>query len=343
MKNWVVLAVERVRGWSRGQKLLALIVGLGAMLVLAGGRAGQEMSSSGSAGQSTSVEQPLDLPEGERLVDATDPKGAATGTASKDDVNEKEMTRMQVPSALGAPGASPQPYAPPNPMIAHSAELAVATKEFAQARTTLEEILERHRGYAAKLRMVGQKSGSVLSAMLRVPSTELGGTVSDLKSLGEVEREEQNADEVTQQHADIEARLVNARNTLHRLQELLKKQTYPDGNVRELQRQIANASAEVNRLEAERQASEHRVVFANVKFTLREEIATPAETLSAKLHHAAATGFGDALSSVTSLLVFVIGRGPAVLLWAVILFFPVRWMWKKMTAAAVPAAAAQGD
>ena len=68
---------------------------------------------------------------------------------------------------------------------------------------------------------------------------------------------EQAADEITQQRADLEARLSNAHKTLQRLQELLKKQTYPDGNVRELQRQIAATSAEVNRLEAERQASEH--------------------------------------------------------------------------------------
>ena len=139
-----------------------------------------------------------------------------------------------------------------SPMIAHTASLIVATKEFAKSRTSLEEILVRHRGYAARLRMAGRRTGSVLSATLRVPSSELGATVSDLKSLGDVEQEEQSADEITQQHADLEARLANAQATLRRLEELLKKQTYPDGNVRELQRQIAMASAAVNRLESER-------------------------------------------------------------------------------------------
>jgi len=50
------------------------------------------------------------------------------------------------------------------PRIAYSAELSLTTKEFAHSRTSLEEILERHRGYVARLRMVGQPSGSVLSA-----------------------------------------------------------------------------------------------------------------------------------------------------------------------------------
>jgi hypothetical protein len=85
------------------------------------------------------------------------------------------------------------------PMIAHAAELAVATKEFAHSRSTLEQILERHHGYAAKLRMVGQPSASMLTATLRVPSTEFTAAVTDLKTLGNVEGEEQTADEITQQ------------------------------------------------------------------------------------------------------------------------------------------------
>jgi len=230
------------------------------------------------------------------------------------------------------------------PLIAHTAELAVATKEFARSRLSLEEIVERHRGYAARLRMAGRRTGSVLSATLRIPSPELASTISELKSLGEVEQEEQAADEITQQRADLEARLNNAQGTLRRLQELLKKQTYPDGNVRELQRQIAAASGDVNRLEAERQASEHRVVFANVQFSLREEITSPQESFSAQLHGAAATGFNEAAASLSAILLFLIGRGPLVLLWLAILFVPARFVWRRWPISAAPAItpAAQG-
>jgi Domain of unknown function (DUF4349) len=260
--------------------------------------------------------------------------------------DEETRTNVTVPGAPVPRAAGPMggalPY--PAPLIAHTAELAVATKEFANSRTELEEILQRHRGYAAKLRMVGRKSGSALSATLRVPAPELGSTVSDLKALGDVEQEEQSADEVTQQRADLEARLSNAQNTLRRLQELLKKQTYPDGNVRELQRQIGNVSAEINRLEAERLASEHRIVFANVQFSLREVVSAPTESLSAQLHDAAAAGFGEGAASLSAILLFFIGRGPVVLLWMAILFFPARLVWKRLQPVSVPAGApAQGN
>src|SRR5262249_22524647 len=94
-----------------------------------------------------------------------------------------------------------------------------------------------------------------------------------------------------------------------------------------------STSAEVNRLEGERQASEHRVVFANLKFTLRETINPPTETLGGQIRNAAATGFGDAAASLSALLVFLIGRGPAVALWALLLFLPARLIWRKLAQA----------
>src|SRR6266404_6228662 len=258
-----------------------------------------------------------------------------------DDEKQKDLQEAQRESAISRVdgnrlASAAMPYA--TPLMAHTAELAVATHEFAKSRASLEEILERHRGYAARLRMAGRRSGSVLSATLRVPATELASTVSDLKSLGDVEQEEQAADEITQQRADLEARLSNAQNTLRRLQDLLKKQTYPDGNVRELQRQIANASAEVNRLQAERDASEHKIIFANVQFSLREVVGAPAESLGAQLHAAATAGFDEAAARLSAILLFLIGRGPIVFLWTVILYLPARLVWRRWLVNAVPAA-----
>jgi hypothetical protein len=331
MKNPILLLTEKWRESSKVQRGLMVVLAAGLCLMVVG-RTNRRASSTypPTAYQTQYPVAPGAEPAA--TIDENGLKELQAGTEATRDVVRKELGRMD-DLRTGSD----------SPLIAHTAELAVATKEFGRSRTSLEEILERHRGYAAKLRMVGQRSGSVLSATLRVPSTELGGTVSELKSLGDVEREEQAADEITQQRAELEARLGNAQKTLKRLQELLQKQTYPDGNVRELQRQIFNASAEVARLEAERQASEHRVIFANVYFTLREEVAKPSESLGAQLRGAAAAGFGEAMASLAGLLVFLIGRGPVVVLWCAILWVPVRLIWKKWAPVAAQPSAAQGD
>jgi len=337
MRNPILVVTEKWRGWSTGRRGLVIVgtAGLCLMLVGTANRAPKAPT------KGTSV-FPLAEYQAQYPV--------APGSGPMAAIDENELKQLQAAEVETRHAARKElarnddlPITSRSPLIAHTAELAVATKEFARSRTSLEEILERHRGYAAKLRMVGQKSGSVLSATLRVRSTELTGTVSELKALGDVEREEQAADEITQQRADLEARLTNAHNTLRRLQELLKKQTYPDGNVRELQRQIGNASTEVARLEAERQASEHRVIFANLFLTLREEIAKPSESLGAQLRSAAATGFGEAMASVAGLLAIVIGRGPVVVLWCAILYVPARFVWKKWAPVAAQPSVVQGD
>jgi hypothetical protein len=215
------------------------------------------------------------------------------------------------------------------PRIVYSAELSVVTKEFARSRSSLEEILERHRGYVAKLRMVGQPSGSVLSATLRVPSSEYRSALADLKGVGLVEHEEEAADEIAQQHSEIEARLVNAQNEEQRLQRILQDRSDKDYDPAALQRQVAVLRGEIERIQTERYAAGSRVSFANVFFALREERIPPAETIGAKLRAAAVGGLSDAFESISAIALFLAGRGPLLALWVVLLYFPARFLWRR--------------
>ena len=215
------------------------------------------------------------------------------------------------------------------PRIAYSAELSVVTKEFAHARSTLEEILERHRGYVAKLRMVGQPLGSVLSATLRVPSSEYRSALAELKGVGLVEHEEEAADEITQQHSELEARLVNAQNEEQRLLQLLQNRSEKTKDPGALERQVSLLRSDIERMEAERYASGSRVSFANVFIALREERTPAAETIGAKLGVAVISGLSDALESVSTILLFLAGRGPLLVLWVGLLYLPARFFWRR--------------
>ncbi len=215
------------------------------------------------------------------------------------------------------------------PRVAYSAELSVVTKEFARSRSSLEEILERHRGYVAKLRMVGQPSASVLSATLRVPSTEYRSTLAELKGVGLVEHEEESADEITQQHSEIEARLVNAQNEERRLVQLLQNRSEKTIDPSTVERQVSMLRGEIDRIQAELYSFGSRVSFCNVLFALREEHTLAAETIGAKLRNSAVSGLSDAFESVSTILLFLAGRGPLLVLWLALLYFPARFLWRK--------------
>jgi uncharacterized small protein (DUF1192 family) len=215
------------------------------------------------------------------------------------------------------------------PRIAYSAELSVVTKEFGHSRSSLEEILERRHGYVAKLRMVGQPSGSVLSATLRVPSSEYRSALTELKAVGLVEHEEEAADEITQQHSELEARLVNAQNEEKRIQRILQNREDKFTDQASLERQVAMLRGEIERIQAERYSSGSRVSFANVFFSLREERTPPAVTIGAKLRDAAVSGLSDAFESISTILLFLASRGPLLALWVVLLYFPARFLWRR--------------
>ena len=235
--------------------------------------------------------------------------------------------RLPSDSYKAGPGDSANLFR--EPRIAYSSELSLVTKEFAHSRSSLEEILERHHGYVAKLRMVGQPSASVLSATLRVPSSEYRSALTELKAVGVVEHEEEAADEITQQHSEVEARLVNAQNEEHRILQLLQNRTEKANDSGTLERQVSLLRSEIDRMETERYASGSRVSFANVFFSMREERTLPAETIGAKLRNAAVSGLSDAFESVSTILLFLAGRGPLLALWVVLLYFPARFLWRR--------------
>jgi hypothetical protein len=245
-----------------------------------------------------------------------------------------------VPSKLysSAPVDSASTYH--EPQVAYSAELTVATREFAHSRASLEEILERHHGYVAKLRMVGEPAGSILSATLRVPSSEYRSALSELKGVGAVEHEEEAADEITQQHSELEARLVNAQNEEQRIQRILQNKDDKFTDIGSLERQVATLRGEIERIEAERSTSTSRVSFANVFFSLREERTSAAETMGAKLRNAATGGLNDAFESLSSILLFMAGHGPLLVLWALLIYFPGRYFWRRRSQWAFSAAQA---
>jgi hypothetical protein len=317
MTSWLASLYSQFRSLSIGRKVVwstAVFIGL-TVLVLSQfpqratkdhRPAIEQFHSSQSEPQTTAPS--IDLASNARITQMTPSPGAPQDISTTN---------------LGIPGT------PASPRIEHAAEIALATKEFSRSRSSLEDIIDRHHGYTAKLRMLGEPTGSSLSATIRVPAWELAKTLAELKTLGRVEHEEQSADEVTMQRADFDARWANAQDALKRLQARLQDFTVKDYEYSEIQRQIAQLRGQIEWMKAERRAVETRVMFSNVQFSMREEREVPVETLSAQLRSALATGLGDALASFSGILLVVASHGPMLLLWGLLLFLPARFVWRR--------------
>ncbi|MGB2604992.1 MAG: DUF4349 domain-containing protein [Candidatus Sulfotelmatobacter sp.] len=223
------------------------------------------------------------------------------------------------------------------PMIARVVFLSIVVKDFPASRSSLDAILSRHRGYSAQLSVsTPQNAARSLQASLRIPAPELSASVGDIKKLGRVENESQSGEEVTQQHTDLVARLKNSRDTEQRFREILEQHTGNVGEVLQVEEGIARVRGDIERMEAEQKALEHRVDFAAIELQLTEEyeaqLNPPAPSVSTRMHNAFAAGYQDALETVFGIALFFTEYAPSFLIWLAITGLPVILVWRRYRA-----------
>jgi hypothetical protein len=256
--------------------------------------------------------------------DAARSSGGAEGSVG-DEIDSSERT-LDLPTV---------------PMIARVAALTLTTKEFNKTRASLEEILKRHNGYMGELKVTAPAdSGRALTATLRIPAAQLDSALTELKKLGRVEDESQGGEEVTQQYVDLEARLVNEKHTEQRLTDILRQRTGKLQDVLKVELEIDRVRGEIEQMQAEKKELSKRVAFATLNTMVKEEYfaklqGTPPSTGS-RFRNAAVDGYNTVVEGLISVGLFLLSAGPSLLLWAAILFFPVRWALKRVRKANLP-------
>lgn len=221
-----------------------------------------------------------------------------------------------------------------SPMIARSVSLSIVVKDFAASRSLLDRMLARHHGYFGQLNVsTPENSARALQASLRIPAPELGAAVDDLKTIGRVQNESQSGEEVTQQHADLIARLKTSRETEQRFRAILQQRTGKLSEVLQVEEGIARVRADIERMEGEQKELEHRVNFATVELQLAEEyraqLNPPATSVSTRISNALIAGYHDASETVLGTVIFFAENGPTLLIWLMILGLPAVFIWRR--------------
>jgi hypothetical protein len=249
-----------------------------------------------------------------------------------------ERYSVTVDNAVVAP-APPPPVpgtsASTAPMIARTASLSLVVKDFASVEAAVKAVVSRHSGYIGELNTsTPPDAAKTLSATLRVPSAQLEPALAELKQLGSADQESQGGEEVTKQYVDLAARLKNSRATEERLLSVLRNNTGKVKDVLEVENEISRVRGEIEGMEADQRALQSRIDFATITLSVTEEYkaslnSAPSSTAT-RLHNAFVTGYHSVVENVIGLLAWLLEAGPTLLLWAALLFFPVRWAWRRV-------------
>ena len=297
----------------------------------AGGSAGKLQVNGDSIVEQQSKVSQSRTAKGQRLLTLTSP---GTETGSNGLFHGPGDHAENLFSINGQPVTDQQDKATSGPMIARSVSLSIVVKDFAASRSSLDGILARHHGYSAQLNVsTPENAARGLAASLRIPAPELASAVADLKTLGRVENESQSGQEVTQEHADLVARLKNSRETEQRLRTILEERTGKVVEVLQVEQEIARVRGDIERMEAEQKALEHRVDFATVDLQLTEEykaqLNPPAASVSTRIRNALVAGYRNASEMVLGIVLFFAESGPTLLIWLVIIVLPGIFVWRR--------------
>ena len=222
----------------------------------------------------------------------------------------------------------------PAPMIARTVSLSIAVKDFTSARAALDAILARHHGYSAQLTLnTPENSARSFQSSLRIPAPELTTAIGELRGLGHVEYENQTGEEVTQQHTDLVARLKTSRETEERFRAILQERTGKIEDVLAVEEEIERVRGEIESMEAEQNALEHRVDFASVELHLSEEyrqhIDSTDGSVSNRVHNAFVAGYRNAAATILGIALFFVEYGPTLLIFLAIFGLPAFLVWRR--------------
>ena len=214
------------------------------------------------------------------------------------------------------------------PSIARTARLRLSSRDFEGTRRAVERIAGDLGGWFSRMDVSRVGEARSLTAALQVPAARLDAALAALKPLGIVLDESQKGEDVTEQIVDVDARLSNARNTEKRLVDLLQRRTGELEHVLAAEREISRVREEIERFDAQRKNLDRRVTYATLTVEVIEEIQASINLgprpVPGRFRDALVTGLTEAMDSALGLALLVIRLAPTLLLWAAVLFFPVR-------------------
>lgn len=222
-----------------------LALGMACLLLLAG-------CSGGS--QDMAATESLSGGDGGAGGDAAEHKEEATGTPAREtgDAAVEQSTRMRI----------------------RTAKLRVSVAAFESSRTNLSTAVSQYGGYvsSSEIRTEERRNETYSDATIvyRVPAENYSQFMQTVRAQGTVHAESENVNDVTQRHADLEARLKSLRAERDRLRELYE-QANDTEDVLKVQRELADVQREIETTEARLQTLENRVAYSTVTVHLREQ------------------------------------------------------------------------
>lgn len=168
-----------------------------------------------------------------------------------------------------------------------SADVTVEVSDVDGAAQRLRDAAREAGGYVAHAQVGGAKERAA-ELELKVPIEALEQLRAAIAGVGTIRQQSEKAEDVTEQRADLKARIRNARVEEQRVLELLESRTGALADVVAVEKLLAEVRDKIERLEAQESTLDGQVTYA----TVRVHVTPTPEVASAAARIVAAGGRG---------------------------------------------------
>jgi hypothetical protein len=258
----------------------------------------------------------------------------ATGLSAYSMWSGPNKTPRLMNSGLPQLGLAQTAVFPPATRIARTASLRISVNDFSMAKDAMDGVVKARGGFTASMTISSPKDSSrTLSADIEIPAAQCDAALSEFRMLGRVEEERQGSEEVTAQSEDLDIRLKNAREAENRLTNILRVGTGKVSDVLEVENEITRVRGEIEHQEADQKRLISRIIFASIELNLTEDFqAQPGirlSQISLRMKNALVDGYRAAADGFLDVLEIVLTAAPSLLVWGLLLFWPMRWGWRR--------------
>ncbi|MFO0546746.1 MAG: DUF4349 domain-containing protein [Polyangiaceae bacterium] len=222
-------------------------------------------------------------------------------------------------------------------------ETTLASDDVGATVQAIREAVDATGGYISDARVGDMRQSKNADIEARIPVTELASFRSSVGALGEIVSDNEKAEDVTEQRADLGARLRNARTEEKRLLDILSNRTGALADVLAAERSLADCRDRIERLEAEDTVLENQIALATVKLHIRERTAPKvATTVGDDLAVAGRRGVDMAGSMMLGIAIAAATLGPSLAILALpllLIVFAIRFTRARRRAARPQSAA----
>lgn len=282
------------------------------------------------------------------VVPSSSPSDARTAIGGPVRLQSPTATRNVQEASLNSAGSAQGSAQAAERKIIRNAEITIETDAPNDGQRKIAAIAEKHGGFVvtSESRQNDARSqtvaATVVNVIVRVPAQKFAEAIEEIRGVGGcILHEKISGQDVTEEYIDLEARIRTKRALEAQFLEIMK-QARKVSDALEVQTQLADVRAEIERLEGRRRFLENQSALSTINITL----STPAPVVAATTRgffYDLKAAFGDGVDTGTEIILgiirFVIVMIPVTLFillpaWLVFRWLRRRIVWPGRTAAA---------